>query len=1559
MGNEIAKYVESAVSTLKPFNLNNIQNPIAFTSEEELLNSNSPLSFKEWLARNTSINTGNEYKEYNGYLKFWYAYKSKSKKNQLENLRNDYAGFLRELSLVFKDDPQFKYISEIDFDDNLDLEYAIPYFTKKIKEICFYIINKRETTKNAKLKYNMAGSNQALEKLFYQYLLQAFTKRNTLIQVPEFSGRETLPDLSAVATSFRVQVEELNDDGSYFDKDPSAEKETSDWIFDSGTIPLCSDNPFFWTLQQTLDEYDVEEVAYLPFSAVDMSDQISPKANQTNQSLMSRKYAGNDFYLLTGGYYVLDTEQFELNLSPKNNWFYWPSGEKLPEVYDLRGFDAIKINDTSLVQSGATPSNDYRKADRIFVQKGNDVYGAWLRHYLKQTETSVMSCAIGPEQTFEFKFPYCDYGIAGEDTDWAGRGINNIDSGFNILDDDGKKAVEIAYWDYASTTTQICAIPLNETTLVQDGAHSSVMYLSADKISKRKATNQNKVNDSTPDGVYKDGFEYAWLYRFLKTDLPVKVGKNTFQWPVQRVEVDNAGFMKVESDFCSPLALSCIDIGRFLGARSGYVLNDSDIVYKLNTRDGYPVECAYLKGAPISESFPASTVVTGPDDTTYTSMVTGTMQIGLTHKCKPDTPETFIWQDADTPISALNLNYKKHQDDCPFLLFSDHVSLHDQKDLPEFNFSYPWETCECKSVFFSPIGHPGTDFDDYSGMADFVLLDTQDPKPFSLATWRGSDGKNYKNSKDFAWFRIRKQGNSNSEGLDVDVGMGKGEWTTGDGTPFEFKSGKQYKYVRSGLKRTYNELLTNAVPPMIVSEPYGHGKMPAWKKAVLSWNGQWTATDEDSDMVLKAGDYLYYDHYQSNFYCLNYRGTYGEFTVESYDASALNTTNNPWVNYTFATTGIPVKYRWPNAIHNGNSAVPQVQYAAGDLCTVKWSVTMGTSSYVSNLSPEDQLTVVPYQPTNITVTVTGVTLANVSVSASMSPVQIVAPYLTRTVKTSGERQTQTIYADTLNFMLNVPLSGWQYDEPSENGAKPFWGEATDGDVYSTKFKGVREWGYGLRVADEYTFIHQPPVSLMKLSAEDALKYEKKNSSIIWKQPVDFIVNDETKEWCELQIDAEKTSPLSSYLYNVDKELVVYPTTAKSNLVLEQYDFINYWSNGEFTWYQELTNSGAGVPPFGGTYVPYGSSLVVETDVPFGNLSNRHYPSMAVYPNVSGFYTDRDTGGYLNHKGLGVLTYFGKNQHNAINPSLTANELPKEHLFFRDPEVFVSDDRGLTGKTQIGPIVNLSNDSSWMKGKITEGNRAGRISGEDDHKEFSPYQTKEETVGVNGNGLLNIDYNLDPWYSEFDDKWRDTINWPPNFRQEYPIKQWNANQNVFLENQRKTTQSATITLMEPYIREDVESRNAVEKVFIGTAALGAGVVTHKHSFSAVEILDAGLSVVPASGLVLRVNSSPYKNFYVPILSSTNLATLDGNYADVVYGDRRQDDYAQSYGHIELSINDQSLYVPLYRTSKTAFDATNLSGVTVRDGTFSLSGYMVIYMNETEKGLLPLYTIESED
>ena len=70
----------------------------------------TPFTYKQWLDRNTGIIPGEEYKQYNQYLKDWYANRY-TKTDISTNIKDDYISLLKELSLIMGDENTFDVLS--------------------------------------------------------------------------------------------------------------------------------------------------------------------------------------------------------------------------------------------------------------------------------------------------------------------------------------------------------------------------------------------------------------------------------------------------------------------------------------------------------------------------------------------------------------------------------------------------------------------------------------------------------------------------------------------------------------------------------------------------------------------------------------------------------------------------------------------------------------------------------------------------------------------------------------------------------------------------------------------------------------------------------------------------------------------------------------------------------------------------------------------------------------------------------------------------------------------------------------------------------------------------------------------------------------------------------------------------------------------------------------------------------------------------------------------------------------------------------------------------------
>jgi hypothetical protein len=1339
----------------------------------------TPFSYSEWLERNSWIIPGAEYEQYNNYVTNWYK-NTYTKTNTIEDIKKEYLTLVEELKIFVSPEDKL-WIDGLDFDDPLDVDAAIPFFVEKLKDIAIYLRNKRDAVKLAKLKYNMVGSYNALQKLFYEYLLKTFTQRDYVLNVSDHSGYSEFPELSTVADGFQIIIEELYDDTNYLDKDPNVpitsyynltsdemvdyfgeldfDTDNLEWLYKTGIDELYADNPLFWTINTTLSTHGVSSVEDLPLSAYSEFD--GQLLNEYIQFRKSAKYLGEDQYVLSGGYYVANTKTFDYDFDIGNNWFYWTSGEYIREYDNSVIYDSIALSDTTLISSGAVAATNYIDADKIFVEQNNSISGAWLKHSFSDIVDDDMEATLFSERNTIFKFPFPGYGISGDSLPWSGPELSN-----SFVMDSYDSAILDRYWNTLSLSA-INPLSIHDTTLIDAGATPSQNYLSADEITTRTTSVCDKIHDTNPDSIYKGEFDRAWLYKMLKTDIPLSVGQTYVNWPITTYDSGTETMaLTIPSSQCVPITLSSLDVENdIVGARAGHGLFDSDIIYKLDAPNGNAIECAFLSGTDLKTlASSGSTLLYG---------ATGIIQPSFTLKCRPGNAERFVWQDDTIGIDQTTINHTRHQVDCKYYT-QRHESILDTVGVSlatlGTNGIGDWDNCTCRAIKYSPLGHPGDNYTDYERMADIIFVDTQFPEPFDINTWVGTDGKPYNTSKDFAFFKLT--GDSNVE---TDVGWGEGEWKTGDGSTFQLTKGVVYKYLRSNLYRSPSDLLIKAVPDLIIKQKHVNTPKTVWMTALLDTTNVWTKTYDTSPMVIRPNDYIMYDHVDSNWFCLTANDTRELIGTEQVEN--VNTYNSYWANYDLTVTGSVVSYNWPEYYHgDGPDLIAQ------ELTSVSWSVLYPDAVTTYNSIDVEPSTSFNFEATQIgvyTVSVTGYSDHGVE---SLT----ITPNLTAALETDvtryewiGDVDIITTYNDRINMTVNTELTGWDYSTNQYNetaiGGRPFWAKVYDDDSIQTKYKGTMKWGGGIRtVIDDYTLITQPDVATVSLSTNSYVNYKRNGTSnILWSQPIEIINNNESKTWCTLEIDPNLTSPLSSYLYNIDKELVIYANDEESSIVLsnETPTFINYWANSGFTWSQELVDSTQGIPPTGGKWIPAISGSLVESSAPYANLLNRHYPTVATVPYIGGLYSIDDVGGYFLPKNIGLSTYIGKDYTNVISTEGLENTYNRGMSgVFQDPEIYTSD-AGISYRTQVSPISTIDVDSSWMKSGINFGSTAGRSNNLRDYPEFIPYQTKYETDTINYNGIRAQNDEYDPWTGTMDNEWRDVQTFPPNFKNEYDIDGW--------------------------------------------------------------------------------------------------------------------------------------------------------------------------------------------
>jgi hypothetical protein len=780
---------------------------------------NKPYSYNEWLSYQGTLLPESAETEYLTYVKKWYFDKTKNKNSNIKSIKEDYIQLLKDLSFLFGNDEIDRFLLELDYYNDEELIYAIPLFAKKLKQLSLVFAKKRESVKQAKLKYNLIGSNVGLEKLLYEYILKGFSKTNNITQVPTFKFSNIFPDLSSVKDNFYIEIEELHDKNTYLGKDSSVSIENYIDIskLDSSTLTnefvgLNNDEILklasFGYLTKISNSY-LSNV-FVDFLTNEVPSLTSDSLfnnrvlNVYNQIEASKKYISEPLYGLTA-IKLKETTTFDNSLSLDfnfgNNWFYWPSGVRvLDDAVFNNTFLEIPINNSNFLGSGATAGDDYTNSDLIFTDKSGLIEGAWLQGFYKtQPEIKDMILTIQPGQKKEFIFPFVGVDFSTKTSSFLGYKITDEDNVLlDSLNPKTKEEILIKYFSNSLPTSSCNPIYLNNSKLIFNGAYADTFSDTADNIIKK----QRETSESLYAEELNGEIEQSYLYKFDKTDIAISPGINNIYWPLQKYEANENINLTLNHEFCTPMYLRDLDVNKtMVGAIAGNNINTSDIIYKLSDKNGTETtECAWLGSPSITrlDLYKNIKPIYNKNATKCSQFIDGPIQSSLFLNVSPNKKESFIWMDEDTYADDV-FKFINHLPSCPYLkqVPNDYYSDQDYQNASPINDIKHWKKCNCKSIHYSPIGHSGDNVYDYNGMADYLFADPDGVgEEFAINSWSDTRELDAYNSPQFSYFKL----SNDDEQSDINVGWGNGKWQTGNNARMVLKTGRRYTYYRTSLR---------------------------------------------------------------------------------------------------------------------------------------------------------------------------------------------------------------------------------------------------------------------------------------------------------------------------------------------------------------------------------------------------------------------------------------------------------------------------------------------------------------------------------------------------------------------------------------------------------------------------------------------------------------------------------------------------------------------------------------------------------------------------------------
>ena len=1356
---------------------------LSYTKPEQLtsngLDSDAPMSFRDWYASNKSIIPEQEYNQYNQYLVSWYKDKNVSKLDALSVIRLKYLNLLSGLQIFLTDAERENWYSKVNLNDEKELLLSIPFFAKKLKTISLYYLNYRKLLKDSKLKYNLKGSNIGAVKELRELILTNYTKKtNSYITVPS-SVWKNLPELSSVKDTIRIELEEYYDDHQYFDRsvdvslssyvdmfDTTSENffasrglslSSLDWAYSSGTINISSDS-----FKDFTEKYLGENRDILNYTTVDGNSlkYLISNVNSLN-SESSIETSSADIY--------------EIPLQQGNNFFYFPKGVYETIAVGRPIYKGIPLSSTD-IENSATSNVMISGADTIYVKTSRGVEGAWLKKedYEIDDGRIIEGFFVGGDKT-TFKYPFMGYGLSGDGLTWTGPSLK-YDSQYDVLDLEYKTAVDSVYWTSNIVLSSVEDLPINKSTLAESKSYANTSYKFADKV---------RVFDTITnydDSIYSGEIKEAWLYRVNETDLSISENDDSvLYWPYFKITDKSLNSVDLLPDnvrICERLQLSSI---RVPFATASDHLSSSDVIYKIKNYKDKPsqaTEAAWLLGSYV-----------------HKDNLISVKQLGLSVNFKAGELIRFVWTDEDTLIDQVFKSIK-HENNCSYI--------------NSFNYRNNVK-CECRQIQFTPFGHNGANYLDNGAFADFIAEDTVSPSEFDLNSWKGVDNKLHDKSDGFAWFKTSLSSPN----------WGYGKWVNGsvDGT-LTLKRGQNYFYYRSiePLQTTDDVSL----PDLTVRYEYKDKSGVKWMKAKKDAEGNWKSSKTPTDMTIGEKELILYSKTPTlNF---NLSGT-----VQRFPSNVSKNLSSIWSSYDLAVIeqSPTVVVSYP-ANFKVNEELLSAQYPSvrvNHISAFSWSLsspsgdvylTSSTTSDVTDtinftggggdrtikrynvlLDSNSNISFVPTVTGTYTVTVTAhinsayLSLYDEVLSNGGIYVFSDIPSISAISEKIFTTSLSSFKTPAAGFVLQTPLYGWNYSglngyDGKSNGARPIWATGYTDKTETNNYKGIESWGGGKKVVDIYNIITQPEISDLRFKSGRKTEYFNNNSNILWNQPITLKNFVNRKVWNEIFFDDNVTSPLSA-ITNI--QTIIFnsrATNIPSSLVL--HNFIDnkpveiyYNAVNSFNWsisaYKENdVNSNAIEFNSDSSNLIFNSSLPqtmsslsskIVAQSPWSNLSNRNYPSIALIPTLEDLYTEDQSGGYFTPNNLGASVYNGKNYTYSYKTSSEKISLLGEPTNFR------IGGRGLSEKDQDTSYEILKRDNSWLKEGYLTGQAAGNINRaiSKKYQKFTPYQSHNETHNGGNVGLVTPSSKHSPWGGVNDSQWMDFNNHPVSFSGEVNVDIW--------------------------------------------------------------------------------------------------------------------------------------------------------------------------------------------
>lgn len=415
--------------------INSIVNPNTFS--KDYLDLQSPFSFFDFLKYTNVELTPLQFNDlYVQYIKNWGEVKNNTKLQIDLTIEDRYVELLQEITLKYATSDEKRFLSNIDFNDKCDLDIVIPFYSKKIIEICNFYSEKREKLKFKIEKNKSKGTPTSLQESIYETITDV-----VFSDAVEVSQYQSLIDINVLLKDLNIEIEELYDIyTNYLDNDPTknygfydVKTELRKSLYSSNindidanifiNIDQAITNQIFEKVYIFLNQfrknfainYDLNKVTLnckpddKLFTLINETKPKSTRLVQLRNDLI-KKYIGCDFYYITTGSTITDVTSAELLFkadNPSGNLLnrHFPTTASIEEESDLQSCRRIGLFFTpekNGILYFSVPERKYKidytklEPNKLYIFPDPNLYGN----------------TIGLSRNYNFEYPLihiCDY----------------------------------------------------------------------------------------------------------------------------------------------------------------------------------------------------------------------------------------------------------------------------------------------------------------------------------------------------------------------------------------------------------------------------------------------------------------------------------------------------------------------------------------------------------------------------------------------------------------------------------------------------------------------------------------------------------------------------------------------------------------------------------------------------------------------------------------------------------------------------------------------------------------------------------------------------------------------------------------------------------------------------------------------------------------------------------------------------------------------------------------------------------------------------------------------